>query len=101
MTTANTYVLHLRCPQCAGPLIHVNATGMGWSDRACAVAECRPCRREVSILVQMVVREGRTIDHGTEPGYNAHYRQGTKPCDPCSDAHNEYHRSYRRSKVSV
>ena len=36
----------------------------------------------------------RPIVHGTAAGYQAHYRRGTDPCQPCRDAHSE---STRRS----
>ena len=92
----STYSFDVRCPQCAGPLTHVNGNDTGdYYDRTCAVAHCLACKREISIFVQMVMRAAPLFDHGTEQGYNAHRREGTGPCRECYDAHNAYHQAWR------
>lgn len=39
-----------------------------------------------------------SVNHGTRSGYYAHRRQGTKPCQECRNAINQYVREYRKKK---
>jgi hypothetical protein len=49
------YRFDLTCPLCGGALTHVNASRPSCGSVA-AVAACVPCRREMAVLVEVVVK---------------------------------------------
>lgn len=49
----NGYQFGLSCPECAGPLVHVNASKVNGRSECSAVAGCVSCRREFSVHVQV------------------------------------------------
>lgn len=93
------YLFAVRCPKCGDELHHVNSSnGEVWGERRAAIAHCLTCRREVSIFVQMVVREAKiapAIHHDTDRGYFQHYKQGSEPCDDCKAAHARENKKHR------
>lgn len=98
-----TYHLSITCPRCAGQLDSVTESRPSLNSTS-AIAVCTNCRREITIYVQVCLKERTAIIHGTPRGYHHHVQEGTDPCVECRAAKAQQMMDYkikRRAKVKA
>ena len=93
------YSFTVSCPCCGGLLEQVNQS-RDVPNRHVVILLCRPCKREMTLTVDLVMRAPRAL-HGTPAGWSQHHRDGEDPCDECKAAKNGKHIEYTRARKLV